>query len=198
MSNMQINMNDLRILKEKLEILTGERGDPQLAAIRVRVLGQLQELISKLRISATELQNDINTLDLGLQSTQSQLDTVQTNVGTLQTDVAALDGNVSTLQSSVTTLQGDIATIQTDLSTAQTTLSQLDADIAALQTDVGGFATLSDNFDQIQTDVTAVSIPGATQGAVAAPPTAAEFNQLLSDVNALRTALTDLKNAIII
>ena len=191
MSNMQINMNDLRILKEKLEILTGERGDPQLAAIRMRVLGQLQELISKLRISATDLQNDINTLDQGLQSTQSQLNTVQT-------DVASLDGNVNTLQSSVTTLQGDISAIQTDLSTAQTTLTQLDADIAALQTDVGGLATLSNNFDQIQTDVTAVSIPGATQGTVAAPPTAAEFNQLLSNVNALRTALTDLKNAIII
>ena len=198
MSNMQINMNDLRILKEKLEILTGERGDPQLAAIRMRVLGQLQELISKLRISTTDLQNDINTLDQNLQVTQSQLDTVQTNVGTLQNDVAALDGNVSTLQSSVTVLQGDIATIQTDLSTAQTTLTQLDADIAALQTDVGGLATLSNNFDQIQMDVTAVSIPGATQVTVAAPPTAAEFNQLLSDVNALRTALTNLKNAIII
>lgn len=198
MSNMQINMNDLRILKEKLEILTGERGDPQLAAIRVRALGQLQELISKLRISATDLQNDINTLDQNLQGTQSQLDTVQTNVGTLQNDVAALDGNVSTLQSSVTTLQGDIASIQIDLSTAQTTLSQLDADISALQTDVGGLATLSNNFDQIQMDVTAVSIPGATQVTVAAPPTAAEFNQLLSDVNALRTALTNLKNAIII
>ena len=184
MSNMQINMNDLRILKEKLEILTGERGDPQLAAIRMRVLGQLQELISKLRISATELQNDINTLDQNLQGTQLQLDTVQSNVGTLQ--------------SSVTTIQGDIASIQTDLSTAQTTLTQLDADIAALQTDVGGLATLSGNFDQIQTDVTAVSIPGATQGTVAAAPTAAEFNQLLSDVNALRTALTNLKNAIII
>ncbi len=191
MSNMQISMNDLRILKEKLEILTGERGDPQLAAIRMRVLGQLQELISKLRISATDLQNDINTLDQGLQSTQSQLNTVQT-------DVATLDGNVNTLQSSVTALQGDIASIQTDLSTAQTTLTQLDADIAALQTDVGGLATLSGNFDQIQTDVTAVSIPGATQGTVAAAPTAAEFNQLLSDVNALRTALTNLKNAIII
>ena len=198
MSNMQINMNDLRILKEKLEILTGERGDPQLAAIRVRALGQLQELISKLRISATDLQNDINTLDQNLQGTQSQLDTVQTNVGTLQTDVAALDGNVSTLQGNVTSLQSDIAAIQTDLSTAQTTLSQLDADISALQTDVGGLATLSNNFDQIQMDVTAVSIPVATQVTIAAPPTAAEFNQLLSDVNALRTALTNLKNAIII
>lgn len=198
MSNMQINMNDLRIIKEKLEILTGERGDPQLAAIRVRVLGQLQELISKLRISAIDLQNNIDTLDQSLQNTQSQLDTVQSNVGTLQTDVAALDSDVSTLQGNVTTLQGEIATVQTDLSTAQTTLTQLDADIAALQTDVGGLATLSDNFDQMQTDVTAVTIPGATQGNVAAPPTAAEFNQLLSDVNALRTALTNLKNAIIV
>ena len=191
MSNMQINMNDVRILKEKLEILAGERGDPQLAAIRMRVLSQLQDLIGKLRISATDLQNDIDVLDQSLQSTQSQLNTVQANVGTLQSDVAALD-------SSVATLQGDIATIQTDLGTAQATLAQLDADITALQTDVGGLATLSDNFDQIQTDVTAVSIPGATQGAVAVPPTAAEFNQLLSDVNALRTALTDLKNAIVV
>ena len=49
MSNMQINMNDVRILKEKLEILAGERGDPSLAAIRVRVLGQLQELIGRLQ-----------------------------------------------------------------------------------------------------------------------------------------------------
>lgn len=195
---MVANLQEWQILKEKVEILAGERGDPNLAAIRVRVLGQLQELISKLRISATDLQNDINTLDQSLQSTQSQLNTVQTNVGTLQTDVAALDSDVSTLQGNVTTLQGEIATVQTDLNTAQTTLTQLDADIAALQTDVGGLATLSDNFDQIQMDVTAVSIPGATQVTVAAPPTAAEFNQLLSDVNALRTALTNLKNAIII
>ena len=184
MSNMQINMNDLRILKEKLEILTGERGDPQLAAIRMRVLGQLQELISKLRISATELQNDINTLDLGLQGTQLQLDTVQSNVGTLQ--------------SSVTTIQGDIASIQTDLSTAQTTLSQLDADITALQTDVGGLATLSTRFDQMQTDVTGVSIPSPAQGTIAAAPTAAQFNGLVSDIAALTNAVTALKNAIIV
>lgn len=198
MSNMQINMNDVRILKEKLEILTGERGDPQLAAIRVRALGQLQELISKLRISATDLQNDINTLDQSLQSTQSQLYTVQTNVGTLQNDVVALDGNVSTLQSSVTALQGDIATIQTDLSTAQTTLTQLYADIATLQADVGGLATLSTRFDQMQTDVTGVSIPSPAQGTIAAAPTAAQFNGLVSDIAALTNAVTALKNAIIV
>ena len=186
-----INIQEWQTLKEKVEILAGERGNPEFAAIRVRVLGQLQELISKLRISAMDLQNDINTIDQNLQTTQTQLDTLESNVTFLQNDVNAV-------QTDVTTLQTDISTIQTDLSTAQTTLTQLDADIATLQSDVGGLATLSTRFDQMQTDVTAVSISGATQGTVAAPPTAAEFNQLLSNVNALRTALTDLKNAIII
>ena len=184
MSNMQISMNDLRILKEKLEILTGERGDPQLAAIRMRVLGQLQELISKLRISATDLQNDINTIDQNLQTTQTQLDTLESSVTFLQNDV--------------TTLQTDISTIQTDLSTAQTTLTQLDADIATLQSDVGGLATLSTRFDQMQTDVTGVSIPSPAQGTIAAAPTAAQFNGLVSDIAALTNAVTALKNAIIV
>lgn len=179
-----INIQEWQTLKEKVEILAGERGNPEFAAIRVRVLGQLQELISKLRISATDLQNDINTIDQNLQTTQTQLDTLESSVTFLQNDVNAV--------------QTDISTIQTDLSTAQTTLTQLDADIATLQSDVGGLATLSTRFDQMQTDVTGVSIPSPAQGTIAAAPTAAQFNGLVSDIAALTNAVTSLKNAIIV
>lgn len=186
-----INIQEWQTLKEKVEILAGERGNPEFAAIRVRVLGQLQELISKLRISAKDLQNDINTIDQNLQGTQTQLDTLESSVTFLQNDVNAV-------QTDVTTLQTDISTIQTGLSTAQTTLTQLDADIATLQSDVGGLATLSTRFDQMQTDVTGVSIPSPAQGTIAAAPTAAQFNGLVSDIAALTNAVTALKNAIIV
>ena len=75
------------------------------------------------------------------------------------------------------------------------------ADVDQLQLDVGNLQTAQANTQsevtQIKTDVTAVEIPTMSQGNVAAPPTAAQFNNLVSDVAALRTALLSMKTAIL-
>lgn len=36
---MSTNLQEWQILKEKVEVLAGERGNPEFAAIRMRVLG---------------------------------------------------------------------------------------------------------------------------------------------------------------
>ena len=94
-------------------------------------------------------------------------------------------------------LESDIIQLQQDV----TGLSGVIADVDQLQLDVGSLQTAQTNTQsevtQIKTDVTAVTIPTMSQGAVSAPPTSAEFNNLVSDVAALRTALLSMKTAIL-
>lgn len=185
-----MNLNELRLIKEKLEILTGERGDPQRAAIRMIYMKNLQELIGKLKGDTTELQLSIEALNADLDATQSQLTTLQSNVGFLQADVDAA-------QADITGLQNNISSIQSDISTANANLTQLNSDIATIQTEIDGLVGLETRFNTMQSDVNAVSIPAATATSISTTPTAAQYNALLDDVNALRTALTNLKNAIL-
>ena len=180
---MSLNVNEWRILKEKIEVLAGERGDPQKAAIRMAYIKSLQELIGNLRGSTLGLQQNIDALNVEFNNTQAL-------VGFLQADV-------DSAQADITSLQSNISTIQTDLSNATASLTQLNNDIAAIQTEINGLAGLEARLDTLQSDVSAVAIPAATATAVSAAPTAAQYNVLLDDVNALRTALTDLKNAIL-
>lgn len=187
---MSLSLQQLLTMKQTIEVLAGERGDPEKAAIRMIYLKNLQELIGKLKGETTDLQLSLDVLNADLDATQSQLSTLQTNVGFLQSDV-------DTAQADITGLQGSISTIQTDISNANASLSQINSDIATIQTEIGGLAGLETRFNTLQSDVNAVSIPNATATTIAATPTEAQYNALLADVNALRTALTNLKNAIL-
>lgn len=176
-------------IKELVEQLAGLRGDPSKAAIRMAKIGQLNELIGSLKGSATDLQQKVNVLDDQIANTQQQ-------VGTLQNTVNFLQGDVDAVQLDVTGLQENVATIQQGLSDAQLDLDTINQQITDIQTDLNGLADVKDRLDTLQADVGAVSVPAMTQGPVAAPPTAAQFNALVTDVGNLRQALLNLISAI--
>ena len=198
------------IIKQKVEVLAGERGDPRQAAIRMIYLSQLQELISKLTKSTTSMQALVSALNadvVGVRGdvliVQESVAHVQADVGGLQDDVIQVTSNVAIIQQSLSDANEDLETLQLEIGNLQTEVNGLagvTAEVDQLQLDVGtlqtGQTNLTNTVNGIQSDVTAVPIPTMSQGAVSAPPTAAEFNNLVSDVAALRTALLSMKTAI--
>lgn len=199
------------IIKQKVEVLAGERGDPRQAAIRMIYLSQLQELISKLTKSTTSLQDMVSALNadvVGVRGdvliVQESVAHVQADVGGLQDDVIQVTSDVAIIQQSLSDANKDLETLQLEIGNLQTEVNGLagvTAEVDQLQLDVGtlqtGQTNLTNTVNGIQSDVTAVPIPAMSQGTVSAPPTAAEFNNLVSDVAALRTALLSIKTAIL-
>lgn len=192
-----LSQQELLVLKQKVEVLAGERGDPRNYAIRMIYLTQLQELIGKLSKSASAVQVMVDALATDIQDLGQDVTTVQGDVAALQVDVGGLQG-------AVVQISGDIALVQQGLDDANNDLSGLEQDIIDLQIDIGSLADLPDevalvkgSVNSIKTDVTAVVIPNMSQGAVAAAPTAAQFNALVDDVASLRQALASMKAAII-
>ena len=199
------------IIKQKVEVLAGERGDPRQAAIRMIYLSQLQNLIGKLTKSTNDLQDLVSKINEGVLDIRADVTLVQGDVATIQIQVGDIQGDIIQIT-------GDIATIQQALSDANANLDNLELDIIQLQNNVNGLSGVTADVDQLQldvgnlqtaqastqnevteikTDVTAVAIPTMSQGAVASPPTAAQFNNLVSDVAALHTALLSMKTAIL-
>ena len=178
------------IIKQKVEVLAGERGDPRQAAIRMIYLSQLQNLIGKLTKSTNDLQVLVSNINEDVLDVRADVTLMQGDVATVQQALSDANDNLDSLESDIIQLKQDV-----------TGLSDATADVHQLQLDVGNLQTAQANTQsevtQIKTDVTAVAIPAMSQGAVAAPPTAAQFNNLVSDVAALRTALLSMKTAIL-
>lgn len=183
------NFQEWQKIKELVEVLAGLRGDPSKAAIRMAKIGQLNELIGSLKGSATDVQQKLSVLNEQVASTLQQVGTLQNTVNFLQNDV---DG----VQQDVIGLQENVANIQQELSDAQLDLGAINQQISDIQQDLSGLSDVKNRLDTLQADVGAVSVPAMTQGPVAAPPTAAQFNALVTDVGNLRQALLDLISAI--
>lgn len=184
-----INMQEYQKLKELVEVLAGLRGAKDQAAIRLSYLSKLQDLIGSLKGSTNDIQLKLEALNTQLTQTQQQIGGLTNQVNFLQADVDGLQGTVNNLQI-------DIGNVQNSLNDAQTELGNINDQIAEIQLDLSGLGTLTDRLNQLQADVGNVSIPAATASSASAPPTAAQYNALLTDVNALRQALIDLKNGI--
>lgn len=183
------NFQEWQKIKELVEQLAGLRGDPNKAAIRMAKIGQLNELIGSLKGSATDVQQKLGVLNEQVASTLQQVGTLQNTVNFLQNDV---DG----VQQDVTDLQGNVANIQQELADAQLDLGAINQQITDIQQDLNGLSDVKNRLDTLQADVGAVNVPTMTQGAVSAPPTAAQFNALVTDVGNLHQALVNLIAAI--
>lgn len=191
-----LSQQELLIIKQKVEILSGERGSPEQAAIRMIYLARLQELIGKLSQSATDVQLVVDKLTVDVGSVQAAIQSVQTDVTYIQTDVVDLKDDVVLLTT-------NIAQVQSGLASATIDLAALEQSIVDIQTDIGGLsglpatvAALQLNVNTIKSDVTAVVIPVMSQGAVSGAPTQSEFNNLVGDVAALRAAIANIRTAI--
>lgn len=156
---------DLRIIREKVEILFGDRGDPDKAALRRGEISALTEYIASLRLGAAAI--------------GKTLEGIASEVASTKIDVIALQSDVATAQSDLVTLQGGIDDIGDQLSTISADLS--------LATD--GLANL-------KTNVASVAIPTVGTTHVTAAPTQDDFNDMMDDLAAIRTALANLRGAI--
>ena len=207
---MSLSLQQLLTMKQTIEVLAGERGDPEKAAIRMIYLKQLQDLVTRISMQANGIQSKIVVLDQNLQTTQQTIAFIQSDVDDLSTDVLNLQADLATVQSGLGDANADLAqlnsdiasiqiaisnlaTLESDVDTLQTNVSTLQTNVSSLQT---GQSNLSNEVSEIKSDVTLVNIPTMQQGNVSAAPTAAEFNTLVADVTALRTALSSLKTAI--
>ena len=193
---MALSLQQLLTMKQTIEVLAGERGDPEKAAIRMIYLKQVQDLVTRISMQTNGIQSKITVLDQNLQTTQQTVAFIQGDVDDLSTDVVNLQTTLATVQSGLGDANADLAQLNSDIASIQIAISNL----ATLQTNVSSLQTgqsnLSNEVGTIKSDVTLVNIPTMQQGNVSAAPTAAEFNTLVADVAALRTALSNLKTAI--
>lgn len=95
-------------LREKTETLNGERGDPNMAALRVKDLagftnalaGTMKTASGTKKKAATiadtlaQIGQLVNTLNDGVTALQGDMTTAQGNISTLQTDEAATKGRL--------------------------------------------------------------------------------------------------------
>lgn len=198
------NTHDWRILKEKVEILNGDRGNREKAALRVGEARDLREFIANLRLGTTDIQKSLDaanvaltTLSEDLSSVQSQLDVAAEQLETATDGLAAAQATLDALEPTVEALAESLS----DAEDAILALGDIAGEVDALNLTVGSLiptvAGLGTAIDDIKTNAAAVTIPSATATTVAAPPTAAEHNALLDDVAGLRLALSSLKAAIV-
>ena len=131
------------IIKQKVEVLAGERGDPRQAAIRMIYLSQLQNLIGKLTKSTNDLQDLVSKIN------EDVLD-IRADVTLVQGDVATIQIQVGDIQGDIIQITGDVAIIQQALSDANANLDNLELDIIQLQSDVNGLSGVTADVDQLQ------------------------------------------------
>jgi hypothetical protein len=149
-------------IREKVETLFGDRGNPDNHAVRVKDLAGLNNALGGLLKTAGSLASSINGAQSGLANTIANL--------------TALGNLISSIQADVTTLQTNQATDEANIATLQTGVADLQSKVDAAH---------------------AVSVPSITSAHAAAdPPTKAEFDKVVDDLNALRGAITAIVAAL--
>lgn len=198
------NTQDWRVLKEKVEILNGDRGDGAKAALRVGEAKDLREFIANLRRGTADVQKDLAIAMTSLAALSENLSAVQLQLDDAEEQLTTTTEGLADAQDALDALEPTVAALGESLAAAEAAILAL-GDIAGevddLQTSVGTLITTVAGqgaaINDIKTDAAAVAVPAATASTVGAAPTAAEHNALLDDVAGLRTALTNLKAAIV-
>lgn len=166
-------------LKEKVEILNGERGDRNKAALRRSDLSQIQTLLAFLRQNGGDMTATIAAMQQSIVSVQAALNTAQQAISDLNIDLGVVQSALSDAETAISTLQDDLETLQTGL-------DDLVDQVQGIETD------LSD----LKVAAAAVSIPALSSTPISSAPTDADFNTLLSDLTNVRQALSQLQAAI--
>lgn len=194
---------EFRRLKEIVEVLNGDRGDKNKsqAALRRAQLQEVETFIATVKDSATAIRKSLESLVEEVREAQGDILELTARIGNAEQNLQILEDDLAALQLEVNALDGRIQSLQTQadgieqqLIEAQNQITTVTGDLSSLQTTVN---SVRDTLNGIRSRVSAVNIPGLSSGEVAAPPTAAEYNALRSDVAALRQAMVELKTAII-
>ncbi|CAM8655099.1 hypothetical protein [Sphingobium cupriresistens] len=173
------NTQDWRVIKEKVEILFGNRGDKRLAAMRIGDALDLREFIAALRKGTADVQRDLGAAEDSLLALSESLSTTQS-------DLADTNEALTAAQETLGTLSSDLGTLQEAIQAAQEAIDALG--------DSG--ATIAEEVSDIRTGASGVTVSPIGAVPVGAVPTAAEYNALLTDVSNLRSALESLRAAV--
>lgn len=164
------------IIKQKVEVLAGERGDPRQAAIRMVYIDKLQELVERLSISTINMQKVIGGLN--------------TDVSGIVTSIDKIEVDLKSAQDGLLEINNELAILKDDLDT----LNGLHDELEIVK---GSVDSVTNDVSTLKQDVSLVIVPAMNQGNIAAAPTAAQFNNLVADVGNLRSAIIAIKDAIV-
>jgi chromosome segregation ATPase len=182
-----VEQNQLfRQLKEKVEILNGDRGDQRKAAMRQGDAQDLREFIANLRKGTADVQKDLADAVDKLNQLGTTLDQVEQSLDDTKADLEQTEQALVAAQATLSTLQQTLTSVQSSIEQAQQSIEALDQSSAAVASELAA----------LRAAATGVTVPDVSAVAVSAPPTAAEYNALLGDLIAMRTALLSLKAAI--
>lgn len=180
------NNQAFRTLREKVEILYGDRGDRRKAAMREGDAEDLREFIARLRKGTADVQKDLAVAVETLTQLSTDLDTIGASLDETRTDLDQTKAGLEAAQGTLTALQSSLSSVQDAIAAAQSAIDTLDQSGAAVAQDL---LTL-------KTATAAVTIPDMASDDVVAAPTAAEHNLLRADVVAMRDALTAMRAAV--
>lgn len=175
-----------RAMKEKVEILNGDRGDRRKSAMREGDAQDLREFIANLRKGTADVQKDLADAVSLLDQLGENIATISGSLDETKADVEATTQALGTAQQLLSQLQLSLSTVQSSIVDAQASIDALDQSGAAVAADLSA----------LKAGAGSVTIPPVTSAPVSAPPTASEHNALLDEVIAQRDALIALKAAV--
>lgn len=185
---MAISDAEYRVLKEKVEVLNGDRGDKDrsMAALRRRDLRALQELSAGNAKAITQA---------GVEQQQSSatLTDLRQRMSAAEERLVALSAASEALGTRTGDLEAELQAVSDRLAAAEQQGVQQADEIAAIQLDL---AAVEQGIADMTARVKAVTVPALKAKAVTAAPTADQYNDLLADVTAVRKAVLDIKAAI--
>lgn len=117
-----LNDRSLAVMEEKLAVLNGDRGDPELAALRRNQLAALRALLAGLTQRANQVAAQLDVIDA---------------------EILALSGTVATLEAEITTAQADIDAITAAIPTILTDVEDLQDRMDAAEVVTFAVATLA-------------------------------------------------------
>lgn len=150
------------------------------------LLVQLEQSLADLQAAVTQLEGDIEALEQRAATIESTLDAASADIQVMRAELTDTTARSQANATAITALDGRMDAVENRASTLETDLSALSGTVDGIGDDLAG----------IKAAVGAVTIPPLTASTVAAPPTAAEYNALLADVTAMRTALVNIQSAI--
>ena len=177
---MALTESDLLRIKEKVEVLNGDRRAAlDKRAFRYGEIRDLEEFIAKLRGGAAELGGKVESIGIDAQEIRATLERAVNDIGALQGDVGELRASINAASQEIQLLQNRISAARMDIDAV-----------------VGNTSTVQQDLETIRKDMTRLNVPGQTSINVAATPTAEQFNKAVADIGALVIAVRNIKGII--
>jgi len=191
-----------RILKEKVEVLNGDRGDraKSKAALRRDQLIATEKLVADLKASADALQKSLSGVQASVQAAQNDLNRLVSRAAATEEQLSQVESSLTQIGSEIGQIGQQISDVSDQAAANTGRLDSIDTQLTTIgsrrETAETSINSVSDGLSSLKTNAGAVTVQEITSSPVAAPPTAAEYNSLLDDLTSVRAALVNIQSAI--